>query len=356
VIDSDYMSVSLAVADAATGMVAHDGCVSSGSKAPGLTTALSGDVVLPSQPQPGHELLLIDRTNAVLTWLDPASCQVLRQLNVGEGKPANPHDVIPVSAHKAYVTRFAEEASDLAIIDPTAATIIGHVDLRGLSTQPDGDKPALVMPDRGLLVGGKVYVSLGEMSADYQTGGPARLAVVDPATDAVSGTIDLPSLRSCGVVTALPDGSKLAVGCSGIYADPATQIGQSGVGWVDLAASPPAVSVVAAAAFGAPVSAGDVAVLSPNAAFTIAVGDTTSKRPDALWAFDFAGGPPRKVLEGTQPFTLGGLLGDPATGKVFVGDANPTTPRIVVIDASNAAAAPTSVSVNGLPPRSLALY
>ena len=48
---------------------------------------------------------------------------VLRQLNVGEGSAANPHDVIAVSAHKAYVTRY--DRPELWIVDPEATSCAG---------------------------------------------------------------------------------------------------------------------------------------------------------------------------------------------------------------------------------------
>jgi hypothetical protein len=351
VIGSDFMSVSVPLADATTGAIIRDGCITSGSKPPGLTTALSGDVVLPSQPQPLHELLLIDRANATLTWVNPLSCEVLRQLNVGEGMSVNPHDVIAVSAHKAYVTRYA--ASDLLIIDPSAATILGHVDLHAQSTRPAGDKPVSPMPDRGLLIGGRVYVSLNELSDDFKSAGPARVVMIDPMTDTVVGTIDLTALQNCGVLAA-PDSVHLAVGCSGIFSDPG-QIDASGVAWIDLAASPPATSVASAAGFAAAVSGFDLAVLSPALAFTVVPGDFTSMRPDALWAFDFTGGAPRKILDGSGPFALGGLVADAANKKLFIGDAADQDPRILLIDATMATVE-KSISVSGLPPRSLAFY
>jgi hypothetical protein len=351
VIGSDFKSVSVPLADATTGAIVRDGCITSGSNPPALTTALSGDVVLPSQPQPSHELLLIDRANATLTWVNPQSCEVLRQLNVGEGMSVNPHDVIAVSAHKAYVTRYAP--GDLLIIDPSAATILGHVDLKAQSTRPDGDKPVLAMPDRGLLVGGRVYVSLNQLSDDFKSAGPARVVVIDPMTDTLTGTIDLTALQNCGVLAA-PDNLHLAVGCSGVFSDPG-QIDASGVALIDLAATPPAASVVSAAGFAAPVSSFDLAVLSPALAFIVVPGDFMSMRPDALWAFDWAGGAPREIIDGSGPFALGGLVADGANKKLFIGDAADQDPRILLIDATMATVE-KSISVNGLPPRSLAFY
>jgi hypothetical protein len=357
VIGSDYKSVSVPLADPSTGAITREGCITSGSSAPGLTTALSGDVVLPSQPQPGHELLLIDRTNVTLTWVDPQSCAVLRQLNVGQGKATNPHDVIAVSAHKAYVTRYAPAASDLLIIDPAAATILGRIDLAAQSTRPDGDKPARPMPDRGVRVGGRVLIALNELSDDFMAAGPGRLLVIDPAVDQVVGTIALPALQNCGQLAAVGDTPTVAVGCAGVFGAP-DQPAASGVALIDLTASPPAVTVVPSSGFGAPVSSADLAVLSRAAAFTVVPGDFTSGRADALWAFDFDGGTPRKVLDGSGPFHLGGLVAQADDKKLFLGDAADAEPRILVIDTSDAArpAVQSPIPVSGLPPRALGLY
>jgi hypothetical protein len=172
-------------------------------------------------------------------------------------------------------------------------------------------------------------------------------------TDTVAGTIDLTALENCGVLAA-PDSVHLAVGCSGVFSDPG-QIDASGVAWIDLAASPPATSVASAAGFAAAVSGFDLAVLSPALAFTVVPGDFTSMRPDALWAFDFAGGAPRKILDGSGPFALGGLVADAANKKLFIGDAADQDPRILLIDATMATVE-KSISVSGLPPRSLAFY
>jgi hypothetical protein len=262
--------------------------------------------------------------------------------------------VVTVSAHKAYVTRWAPAASDLLVIDPTAATVLAHVDLRAQASRGDADRPIFAMPDRGLFAGGKAYVSLNELSDDFKAAGPGRVVVIDPATDAVS-TLDLPDLQNCGTLAALDSAHALAVGCAGLFAAGARQIDASGVGWIDLGATPPALSVVPASGFGAAISSADLAVLGPGLAFTVVPGDFTTMRADALWGFDFAGGPPHKVLDGSGPFALGGLVADAGSKKLFIGDAADQDPHIVLIDAALSAVERTT-SVAGLPPRSLAFY
>src|SRR4051812_16429855 len=79
VLNSDYSSTSVALMSP-TGEITHGVCIDSGTRPPGNTLALSGDVVLPTQAQPDHLLVTIDRTNSALTWIDPSTCTPLRQL------------------------------------------------------------------------------------------------------------------------------------------------------------------------------------------------------------------------------------------------------------------------------------
>ena len=351
VVHSDYKTTLVSLVDPATGTVTKDDCIDSGSKASLLTAILSGDVVVPSQAQPGGQVLLIDRQNSTLTWVAPKTCEVTRQLNVGEGKPVNPQDVLPVSEKKVYVTRYAGSASDLLVIDPTTGTLGAHVDLK-----PSAPAGVLANPSRGVVVNGKAYVVLTALSEDSKTGGPGRVVIVDGASDAVTGTIDLP-LKNCGSIAAVDKG--LTVTCGGVYGDP-NQTKDSGVAFVDLSATPPAVKVVAAQAFGRALSPFDTGALSSSLAFAITGGDFSNTPPDQLWAFDFAGGAPRKLLDGKAAFVLSGILVDAAHKKLFVAEGDAKTPRFHVFDLSNPAmiTLQTSLTTNagGLPPRYASWY
>src|SRR5581483_2628011 len=66
--DSSFASSSVSLLDRAGNVVKGD-CFSSATKAPGVTSALSGDVVLASWAQFDNEVAVIDRTNGVITWL-----------------------------------------------------------------------------------------------------------------------------------------------------------------------------------------------------------------------------------------------------------------------------------------------
>jgi hypothetical protein len=355
VVHSDYKTTLVSLVDPVTGMVAKDDCINSGSKPALLTATLSGDVVVPTQPQPSNDVVLIDRTNSTLTWVAPKTCEVTRQVNVGEGKMGNPYDVLPVSATKVYVPRYNADASDLLVLDPTSGAITGHIDLK--ASTPTSDKPVLPNPSRGVVLNGKAYVVLSALAADSMSGAQGRVVVVDTATDTVSGTIDLTGLKNCGSIAALD--KALVVACGGVFGDP-HQLDDSGVALVDLSMTPPSVKVVASKTFGAALSSFDVAAASPSLVFAITGGDFTTMTPDQLWAFDFAGGAPRKVLDGKAAFTLSGLLVDPSHKKLYVADGDAKTPKTHIFDISNPAMinlwTSLTTSAGGLPPRYVAWY
>jgi hypothetical protein len=149
------------------------------------------------------------------------------------------------------------------------------------------------------------------------------------------------------------------VSCGGVFLDP-NQMNESGVAWIDTSVTPPAVKTVAAKAFGRGLSPFDVAAASSSLAFAITSGDFSGTPPDQLWAFDFAGGAPRKILDGKAAFTLSGLLVDAARKKLFVADGDMKTPRFHILDLSNPGmvTVQTSLTTNagGLPPRYVSWY
>jgi hypothetical protein len=281
---------------------------------------------------------------------------VVRQVNIGGGKMVNPYDVIPVSDTKAYVTRYAADASDLLVIDPSTGTTGASIDLKP-SAPMAGATAVLPNPSRGLIAGGKVYVVLTALSADSKVGAPGRVVVVDPSTDKVTGTIDLPTLKNCGSIAAV--GTSLVVACGGVFLDP-NQLADSGMAWIDTATTPPAIKVVAAKDFGRAISSFDTAAVSSSLAFAITAGDFSGMPADQVWAFDFAGGMPRKILDGKGAFTLSGLLADAAHKKLFVADGDTKTPRLHILDLSDPAmvTVQTSLTTNagGLPPRYVSWY
>ena len=71
---------------------------------------LSGDVALPTGPQAGGDVVLIDDVNTALTWVNPQTCAIRHQISVGDFK-SFPHDVVSLNEGKAYVTRFGTNST-----------------------------------------------------------------------------------------------------------------------------------------------------------------------------------------------------------------------------------------------------
>jgi hypothetical protein len=313
-------------------------------------------------------VIVVDRGNAALTWLDPATCTPLRQLAVGTGYVAYPHDVVTLSASKAYVTRYEENAAatpavndfddgdDLLIIDPAQPRILGRIDLKPFA-------PASVQPraDRALLAEGIVFVSLNAISGNFKTYGTGRIVMVDPVADVVTGTIDLPGAKNCGAMTYVSTARRLMVACAGSFGD-AEQADTSAIVTIDLGVSPPAViaQIPAASAGGFPFSNLSLAAWDGNTVIGLNPGDFSTVRPDRLWTLPIDGALPVKVFEAAEAWALGAVLADPENGRILVADGTSTGAFLRVFDfVSGAFTAGKTVKTNPaqkLPPRALAWY
>jgi hypothetical protein len=352
----------------------RDDCINSGTGAGGgLSATLSGDVTLPSQPQRGNDLWLIDRGNAALTVLDPATCAVRRQMSVGTGFRSNPHDVVVVSDAKAYVPRYERNAAtpanpnatgdDLLIVNPVSGAVLGHIDLSAYAV-PAAGATIRARPDRAVIAAGKVFVTLGNADAQLAVTTEARLVIVDPASDAVTGTLALTGLTDCSAMDVLPGGALLFVACGGTFGD-VDQPLESGVALVDLTVDPPVLlRVISAVALNArPVNFAWVVGLSPNRAFAGTFGAFadptrgTAATSDAAFVFDPSNGHATQ-LGLAAAYDLGRAAGDAV--HLFVPDATASAPRIHVYDAAAPTPSETAAfdpePAHGLPPREIAWY
>ena len=369
VVNSDYQSSSISFLDR-DGNLVKDGCLTSGSGSQGYTLTLSGDVVLPSRQPSGGEVVVIDRTNAALTWLDSATCAPLRQLAVGTGFASNPHDLVMLTPTKAYVSRYGENAKatppaddfddgdDLLIIDPSQPKILGRIDLK--SYAPAGVN-ILPLADRAILIEGKVYLSLNGIASDWTAYGTGRIVMVDPTTDKVVGMIDIPGAKDCGALDYLAAEQKLVVACQGSTG--AQGADTSALVAIDLSVTPPAVvaQVSAAAAGGSAFSYSSIAALSGSNVFGVALGNFGAPPPDQLWSVSFAGTSPVKVFASTEGFALGALLADVEKGRIVVADGPTTSAALVRIFDLVAGTFSTAKTTDAdpshhLPPRALAWY
>lgn len=334
VVATDYQSTSVGVVDAA-GSVQSPTLIASSSAAPGLSTALSGDVVPPSSRQPGAEAVLIDRAQNVLSWVDVASASVRAQLNVGTGFAANPQDYLALSADEALVPRFAQNpepgrepfdtGSDLLVIDPRTPAIARRIDL---SSALDGEEPGfLPRPSRVVLAGGLVRALLLVGSEDFRFGS-SRVASIDPQSDRIVSVLVLEGLTNCSNVALSPDGSRLALGCSGSFAqDPALGFPDAGI--VLLAVGDELVETrrFPASALGGE-QIGSVSFASERVLAFTATGRYTSDQsalaaPDALRVLDLETGSASEPLVSTEvsAFSLGDVRCAPTLGVCLLADA-----------------------------------
>ncbi len=376
VLSSDYSSTSLALYDPSSGQL-HDDCFHTGAVGPGLQD-LSGDATLPTEGDPSsRDIVIIDRGNATLDVVTPG-CALRRQISVSTGFRANPRDVIAVDPHKIYVTRYEtnaaptatpgdfDEGNDVLVVDPTDGVILGRIDLGQEATGAPG---VLARPDRGLLLDGRVYVTLGNLSGDFAQAGPGRVVVIDPATDALLGHIDLPQQVGCSGITAVAAAKKLYVACWGDSDAGGDQAATSALVEISVPGAGQALgtlgTVVKAAALGTrPLSLVTTAVLN-GVAYVQQVGalpDPQAGTPassDVLYAVALATGDLVKVYDGGA-FNLGRVAALSEDARVYVPDGDSHVPRVHVFElAGGSITELTAFEPNPaghLPPREAARY
>jgi hypothetical protein len=371
VVDGDYTSTSISIVGA-TGTLVKDDCINSGTQAAGkLSLTLSGDVVLPSQPQRGGDLWLVDRANAALTIVTPPTCAVSGQISVGTGFKSDPHDVAVVSDTKIYVTRYNTNVAppdanstgdDVLILDRATGAITGRIALTTYAA-PVATFVIEAQPDRMVIAGGKVYVTLGSQDAKFMAAGEGRVVVIDPTTDTVTGTIALTGLKGCSAIQYVPTLSSLFVSCGGSFSD-ADQSAASGIAQVDLSTVMPTVRVTKASVVGGqPVNFFWIGVLSGTQGFAGTLGSfataTTAATKDAVYLFNPTAGTATPLSLTAGAYDLGGAVVGPAL--LFVPDATMSKPLIHVFDVP--AIGPPSERTpfspdpsKGLPPRQIAWF
>ena len=363
-----YTVTSISILNTQGGLVRGD-CVHSTGDIGSQT--ISGDVVLPSQPQRGGQVVLLDRGNAALTFVNPTTCAIDRQMSVKGGafQRPNPHDVVIVSDSKAYVTRYDKNGAaspaptaagdDVLIIDPRNGNVGGRIDLASYATQAGGTD-IQARPNRAIIAAGKVVVSLNNMNGTFSAFGEGAVVIIDPVTDAVVQHLPLTGLKNCEGMDYVPATKTLLVACNGPFGS-TEQTLASGIAVVNMATTPATLTrVITGVAFNTqPVTFLWVLSLptavAPNRAFTSTLA-TSSASSDTLFGFDFASGV-------AVPFASKGpyALGRPSVisnGRLLMPDATMATPRVHVYDARGTGAPTLELSfvadtANGLLPREI---
>jgi hypothetical protein len=360
VASSDFVSTDISVLSPG-GTAVSPSILSSGSAPAGLTAALSGDVVLPLAPTPG-EVVLIDRFSAVVTWVTPSIHIAIRQLPVGTGFSANPHDYLELSPTKAYVTRYETNANagqqvddgggDVLVVNPQAPSITGRVPFTA-------DEGFLPRPDRMMRVGSEVWVSLQRFDASFTTEGDARFVGISTTDDTLAWTLDLPGLADCGGVAMSPAGDVVAVACSGAFGD-ADPLQRSGIVLLDATAHPPVEirRIAAATQLGTQLGL-TLAYASPDLLVGVALGGPTAVPDDVAFTVDLTSDTAAVVLDAGAAFKLGDVRCSPGcTDLCFLADAQAKVLHVWKASGTLLTVQP-SVSVDpaiGLPPQSLGAF
>ncbi len=361
VVASDYRSTAISLL-ADDGTLCAPDILTSGSRPPGLLTALSGDIALPSAPSPDGLLRLIDRyPNAVLTTLDPLTSAVLEQTRLSPDFASNPQDLAPtaigllVSRLERASNAIDAPGSDLLLLPSDAAAST-------LSLAPYADPGIDPMPTRMAKAHGLLWVGLTHLSRDWSKAGPGRVLGLSDTLE-ITHTVDLSPLQNCGHIAAPADGSALWVVCSGLFRNTGLQLAHSGVAVLDAPTispdsipSPPAWTALAEPLIGRPLGF-SIAALDQDRAFVIALGSLEDGTPDSLVLIDRRGNLATRIATGTGgPFELSGLF--IRYDILLVADADPRTPRLRrfrLADTPEAITelAPILVSPSGLPPRAI---
>ncbi|HEX3905972.1 MAG TPA: hypothetical protein VH853_24330 [Polyangia bacterium] len=365
-LNSDFYSgTSISILNPAGGL-AHGDCLDSSSG--GSSLLISTDAVLPSQPQRGGEVVIVDRGNGALTFVNPSACTVARRIALPGGTSADPHDVVILSDTKAYLTRYqsvstattaAAKGNDVAIVNPTTGAFVSSINLDAYASTVAG-ATILVRPDRALIANGKVVVSLNEIDASYVSYGEGKVVLIDPATDTVVASVALTGLYDCEGMSYVAATKTLLVACGGPYRVEDQPV-LSGIAVVDLGTSPPSLTrAITSVAFGdQPVNFSWVLAAPTAAGGTRAFAGTNDPLdvlPDALYVFDYVLGTTTQIAT-SSPFTIGAPAA--TSSLLFVPEATSSTPKIQLFGITGTPQVTTGFAsdpTNGLPPQEIAWY
>jgi hypothetical protein len=362
IVCSDYKSTNIAIAGI-DGTTLSDSFVSSGTVAPGLTLALSGDVDVPLVAPASGRVVLIDRygTN-VLTWMDLTKATVLAQLPVGTGFEANPHDYIEVDSTRAFVSRYGsnptpgqqpfDHGGDLLVVDTSKFAITASIAI------PEENPALQPCPDTMNWLGADVVVTLGRISADFMTVGDGRFIGVSPATNAIDWTVTVTGLQTCGRVVVSPSGTRAAIACSST-ANAETgefDLSQSDIVVYDATMTPPkeVKRLGVATALGSAVQP-QIAFASEDVLLALTYGGNATAG-DTVISVSATTGAVTMLGAATMSYAFGGVVCSPGCGDVcLVGDAERNALRRWQMS-SGALTPLADVTVDptvGLPPRDI---
>ncbi len=355
---SDFASTTISVCGP-DGKVLRAAMLTSGSRAAGVSQALSGDVVLPStRPKSGRAVLIDRYPNSVITLVDPATGAVTRQIDVSTGFPSNPHDYLETREGRALVTRYErnpkggrvpfDAGGDVLAIDTTTGAIAARIELAAAD-----DGAFQPRPDRMLEVDGVVWVLLQRLDQSFKSAADARVVGVDAATETIGFTIELPGAANCGAAARSPSGKLVAIACSGLLGDRSVEGQRSAVVVLDASVRPPKVVRTIPAPPGVPLLA-QIGFTSESTLLGGTYGNLDAARTDTIVAIDAGTGAITQLADAGQAFVVGDVRCAPGCGPCLVADARANALRVFSTDSAGriveGPAQPVD-RITGLPPR-----
>ena len=251
VVETDYQSTNVSLIGW-DGAVLSASFISSASTSEGISAPLTVDVDVPTAMQTGARVAVLDRYPAgVVTWADVSSADVAAQLSLNVGDfQANPQDYVEVRPGIAYVSRYNpnlgetagtqpfDGGSDVAIVDVATPALVGTIDL---APAMEGEDPSFhPRPNRIVATGDRAWVLLSGYSASFDASAESRLVTIDTATDSLIETTVLDGMHGCAGLALSPDRTQLAVACSGTFtSDQSSILAESGLVLLDLAGPKP---------------------------------------------------------------------------------------------------------------------
>ncbi len=340
---SDYESAGVAIMDG-EGKVLSPKYISSGTEVSGLSSALHGDITLPTQPCQQGLLTVVARSGGdYILQVDLKQSKVVRQIATqgaaGEAAyKSNPQDILCLGDGQALVSRFAPNldpnASELDLGDDILRMNLeseerkSRIDLtamRGLVEGVDADgnaeqQTAYARPGSIVRVGDHAVVALARLTKSY-VAAEGMLAIVDLKTDKVTG-FELPTLRNCAVLVPVADRDDAVVlSCAGSpYGAAATaglllvSVDADGKAKVEQTYQADAKLPVI---YAAPVSIGGTRVVA------VATGSFKAMTPDTAYVIDLDNGETTELIMSGSAGELGVGAGGayrPDTGLLAIPD------------------------------------
>lgn len=360
---SDYESAGVALIDG-DGKVLSKKYISSGSAVPGLSSALHGDIGLPTRACEAGLLTLVARYGGdYVLQVDLSDGKAVHQIATqgmsgGAAYSGNPQDILCLGDGQALVSRFEpsvqagadalDQGDDILRIDLDKEKRLSRVDLSKLRGKLGGDT-VYARPGSIVRVGRHALVGLSRLTASFAAG-EGMVAIVDLADGKVRG-LDLPKLNNCGILTPVAGrDDAVIVSCSGYpFGDRASSglllvsLDEQGEAEIEHSfqsskAQPPI--------YAYPVSLGGTRVAA------VATGDFTKMTPDISYVVDLATADASELFMSSSAGEIGRGAFRIDTGLLLIPDAGEGV-RTFMVGADEVTAKKTLALDPALPPRSI---